>query len=451
MKRKTLLKLTACGLAGALTIGNFTVTTYAAPTAGVASIASDIAASSAAPTAGFSLAISACAATVEDEAVVADTQPEVKEVEAPLVKSEYDDKAVAVVNDYVNIRKKPTTESKSVGKLYKDNVGTVLKLKNGWYKIQSGSVTGYVKAEYVSVGDEAKLKKAGRRVALVETETLKVRKGASQKAEVITLVPEGDDLTVLDESKDGWAKVSVDEGKGYVSTDYVTLSTEYTYAESAAEEKARLKKEQEEREAADRAAQAAQEAEAAAAAAADNSASTNTTTDSTSSTSSSTSSTSSSSTSSTPSDSSSTSSSSSASSSTNSSSTSSDSSSSDVSDAPSTSSSGAAVANYACQFIGNPYVYGGTSLTGGADCSGFVMAVYAHYGISLPHSSSALRSVGYGVSTSSMQPGDIVCYSGHVAIYVGNNTIVHASNARDGIKLTSPANYRTILAVRRIF
>ena len=135
---------------------------------------------------------------MEDEATVASAQPEVKEVEAPVVKSEYEDKAVAVVDDYVNVRKKPTTDSKAVGKLYKNNVGTVIGEKDGWYKIKSGSVTGYVKSEFVSIGDEKKLKKAGRRVALVETETLKVRKGASQKAEVITLVPEGDDLTVLD-------------------------------------------------------------------------------------------------------------------------------------------------------------------------------------------------------------------------------------------------------------
>lgn len=118
------------------------------------------------------------------------------------------------------------------------------------------------------------------------------------------------------------------------------------------------------------------------------------------------------------------------------------------------SGSGSAVASYACQFIGNPYVYGGTSLTSGCDCSGFVMSVYAHFGVSLPHSSSGLRSVGYAVSVSDMQPGDIVCYSGHVGIYVGNNTIVNASNSKPypagGIKYTS-ATYKSIVAVRRIF
>lgn len=121
-----------------------------------------------------------------------------------------------------------------------------------------------------------------------------------------------------------------------------------------------------------------------------------------------------------------------------------------VTEAP-TSDLGQQIANFACQFVGNPYVWGGTSLTNGADCSGFVMSVYAAFGVSLPHSSSAMRGVGYEVSQADMQPGDIVCYSGHVAIYVGNNTIVHASTPESGIKYTSPAAYRSIITVRRIF
>ncbi len=116
---------------------------------------------------------------------------------------------------------------------------------------------------------------------------------------------------------------------------------------------------------------------------------------------------------------------------------------------------GQQVADYACQFVGNPYVWGGESLTNGCDCSGFIKSVYKHFGVSLPHSSYSLRSVGYAVSASELQPGDIICYSGHCAIYIGGGQIVHASNPQPyptgGIKIGSNYAYRTVVAIRRIF
>ena len=115
----------------------------------------------------------------------------------------------------------------------------------------------------------------------------------------------------------------------------------------------------------------------------------------------------------------------------------------------STSVSGSDVVSYACQFIGNPYVWGGESLTNGADCSGFIKSVYANFGISLPHSSVALQRAGSEVSYENAQPGVIVCYAGHVAIYMGGGQIVHASSPSTGIK-TGSATYRSIISVRRV-
>ncbi|MCI8381844.1 MAG: hypothetical protein HFI07_08640 [Lachnospiraceae bacterium] len=113
------------------------------------------------------------------------------------------------------------------------------------------------------------------------------------------------------------------------------------------------------------------------------------------------------------------------------------------------SSAGKSIANYACQCIGNPYVSGGTSLTNGADCSGFIFRLYADYGYRVPRTSSQLRSVGTGVSYAEAQPGDIICYEGHVGMYIGGGMIVHASTQRTGIKVSN-AQYRPILAVRRV-
>lgn len=113
-------------------------------------------------------------------------------------------------------------------------------------------------------------------------------------------------------------------------------------------------------------------------------------------------------------------------------------------------STGSAVADYALQFLGNPYVWGGTSLTNGCDCSGFVMQVYAHFGYSLPHSSSAQRGYGQSVSLEDIQPGDIVCYNHHVGIYVGDGTIISALGEKYGITY-SDVNYKSIITIRRIF
>ena len=114
------------------------------------------------------------------------------------------------------------------------------------------------------------------------------------------------------------------------------------------------------------------------------------------------------------------------------------------------SGSGSSVVDYATQFVGNPYVWGGTSLTNGADCSGFVQSVYSNFGVSLPRTSYEQQNAGTEVSYADAQPGDLICYGGHVAIYMGGGKIVHASNSRDGIKISNDATYRTILSVRRL-
>lgn len=302
---------------------------------------------------------------------------------------------IARVNDYVNVRSIPSEEGEIVGKLYNKSVGSFIEEENGWYKISSGSVEGYVKGEFCVTGDEAVdyAKEVGTRIATVTTTTLKVREQPGLDETVLGLVPIEDELIVTEEL-DGWVKVNIEEGDGYVSLDYVTLSTEFVKAESIAEEEARLAKEEESRRAAKEAAKKKTAENAAAGGKTEDGGKTY---------------------------------------------------------ASPTGSTGADVVQFAKQFVGNPYVYGGTSLTNGADCSGFVMSVYKNFGVSLPHSSAADRNVGAAVNgLENAQPGDIICYSGHVGIYAGDGQIVHASTSRTGI-IVSSATYRSILSIRRIF
>lgn len=359
-------------------------------------------------------------ASGEDGTAASDTDPEASGKEE--TESETDSEAsgetgmatdsngneivVAQVNDYINVRADADAESDIVGKLYNGSVAKVLgRTGNGWARVRSGDVTGYIREEYVATGDTAQqlADSVTTKKAVVTTETLRVRAAAQADSDVITLIGQGQTLDILEET-DGWYKVNTEDGEGYISADFADVEDVYPEAVSRAQEEAEEAAAEASRKAEEEAAKAASNAAAGTAGTSGSkkksggSGALNTYTGSS-----------------------------------------------------SGSASGQAVANYALQFVGNPYVWGGSSLTNGTDCSGFTMAVYANFGVSLPHYTGSQEHSGTAVnSLAEAQPGDLILYSGHVAIYLGNNQIVHASNPRYGIT-TGTATYRNIVAIRRIF
>lgn len=347
---------------------------------------------------------------IDDTVVLSDTEMRyivstIIKGEAPLVaepekvENPYDNMAVAKVDEYVNVRAAADENSEVLGKLYANGVATVLETLEGWYKVTSGTVTGYISAEYLVVGDEATCVSVQKRVATVTTpERLNLRKTASTSARVLVALPSGSKVEVTDESIEGWIGVTYKGKTGYISAQYASVETTYSYAESKEEEAARLAAEEAARRAEEEARRRAEEAARVEANRKQQYANA-----------------------------------------------------ANKKYNPPSGTGGQAVVDYAMQFVGNPYVLGGSSLTNGIDCSNFVMRIYEAFGVSLPHNSYKLRSVGYEVSASEIKPGDIICYQGHVSIYAGNGKCVHASNRKDGIKVSPKWNYTHVITIRRIF
>lgn len=302
---------------------------------------------------------------------------------------EWQDSVVANIEGSLRVRAEASTDAEIVGKLYPYAVATIVERGDAWTKIESGSVSGYVANEFLLFGDDAGayITENYKYCATVEVPALNVRQDASTESECIGSVTGGQELDILGET-DEWVQIQYSEDTvGYVAKEFVNVGWNYPTAMTLEEEQEMI--------------QAALAKQAAAQT------------------------------------------------------TRSSSSSSEIATLPpvNTSAEGLAlgqqIASYACQFVGNPYVYGGSSLTNGTDCSGFTMAVYAQFGYSLSHSSGVQMGQGTPVSLDAVQPGDIICYSGHVGLYIGGGQIVHASTESTGI-IISNMYYTSPIGARRI-
>ncbi|MDF2944726.1 MAG: hypothetical protein K0S01_3584 [Herbinix sp.] len=346
------------------------------------------------------------------------------------VKSPYEDLGVSLAGDYVNVRSEPSTDSEVVGKLYRGCAADILERLDGdWVKIQSGDVKGYIASEFLAIGEAAEdmVDDYATKWATVNTQTLRVRESQSTDSKILTLIPIGETYVVLKEY-DEWVEILLgadeDTGNdftGFVSKDLIDINVEFKYAISVEEEN-RIKAEQEEAERAEaeRKAKLAQEEaerkEAKRKAEEEKNEQKNEQKETDNS--------------------------------------------SNSTETSHSNSSGSELRNdiitYAQKFVGNSYVWGGESLTKGADCSGFVQAIYADFGYRIPRvSSDQAASAGKKVSLNELLPGDLLFYTNsggsvnHVAMYIGNGMIVHAANSRQGI-IRSQYNYRDIYCARRI-
>lgn len=331
---------------------------------------------------------------------------------------EYLNRAFSNVSGYTYIRKSPEETKEWIGKLYEDSTVTIMAYDGDWARIQSGSVEGYVPVQFLYTGDEARQHESEfqKHAATVTADILNVRESQGTDAEILSQIPENTICEVTGSSVGGWYPIKTEETEGWVCVEYVKIDTYYSYAESKEEEEARILA-------------AGAEKQAAYSANADENGENPDNTN-------------------------------------NIEETQSDQISSgqngSITDASQgmqgnaavretlqQGTMGQAVIDFACQFIGNPYVWGGTSLTEGADCSGFVQSVYAHFGISLPRTTWDMESVGTEVSYEQAMPGDLILYDGHVGLYMGDGNIVNAMNEQDGIGICS-AEYAPIITVRRV-
>ena len=388
--------------------------------------------------------------------------------------SEYENVGISIAADYVNIRKEPNTDAEIVGKLYRGSAATIVSDADEWVFIKSGSVEGYIRKDYLAIGYSAEklIDEFGTKWATVETETLRVRESSDSNSTVLTLVSQDESYPVVNEYAD-WAKINVDDDcVGYVSKDYVKITVQFKKAVSIEEER----EEQRRREAAE-AAEADNSNTGNNGGNSNNTGNTGNTGGNDNGGGGSTGGGNNGGGGNTGGNDNGGGGSGSGSGNGGGGSSSGDgggfgnggggeaggeagggggSESEDDGDSGSAiaDGDGSAVASYALQFVGNPYVYGGTSLTNGTDCSGFTMSVYAHFGISLPRTSSSQSTVGKRISWEDAEAGDLIFYGSgghvsHVALCIGGGRVVHASSSRTGIK-TSPINYRTPIVARRI-